>query len=113
MLILAVPLLGCACMQTSPIALRPPARPIETFWLAQAIGDVQRPPPPSTSLQSISLGYVGDAPLSGGMMAGDSVEEGEQQPEDDDDSAMLPALLFRHGSVHIGSGTSTRRRRRR
>jgi hypothetical protein len=102
----------CGCVDAVVLA-PPPRRPIETFWLAQAMGEVQRPPPPSASLQSISLGYVGDAPLTGGMMLGDTEEAGEEpSDDDDDDSAARPTLLFRHGTVHIGANGPRRRRRR-
>lgn len=42
------------------------APPIDDFWLHQAIEERTRPP--LVRPQSISLGYVGDTPLSGGVM---------------------------------------------
>jgi hypothetical protein len=43
-----------------------PAPPVDTFWLQQAIAESTRPPP--RPVRSISLGYIGDAPLTGGVM---------------------------------------------
>ncbi len=44
----------------------PHATPDDSFWLAQAISDANKPParPPR---QTISLGYAGDEPLSGSV----------------------------------------------
>ncbi len=45
----------------------PRASADDSFWLAQAIVEANRPPP--TAFRStVSLGYVGDAPLSNGVM---------------------------------------------
>lgn len=46
-----------------------PQPPVDTFWLQQAIAESRRPPP--RRARSISLGYIGDAPLSGGVMRDD------------------------------------------
>ena len=43
-----------------------PAQPVDTFWLQQAVEESTRPPP--RPVRSISLGYIGDAPLTGGVM---------------------------------------------
>lgn len=43
-----------------------PAPPVDTFWLQQAVEESTRPPP--RPVRSISLGYIGDAPLTGGVM---------------------------------------------
>jgi hypothetical protein len=99
-----------ACAEGVPDPVAPPPRVIEAFWLAQAMGEVERPPPPETSLQSISLGYVGDAPLTGGMMQSDQ-PEADEQPGEDDDSEAAPELLSRRGTLRIGTGTRRRRRR--
>jgi hypothetical protein len=45
----------------------PHATPDDSFWLAQAISDANRPPP-APMRQTISLGYVGDEPLSNSVM---------------------------------------------
>lgn len=47
-------------------ARQDPAPPVDTFWLQQALEESSRPPP--RPVRSISLGYIGDAPLTGGMM---------------------------------------------
>jgi hypothetical protein len=73
--------LGCGCAET-PLEVAtiepwreeaPPiqqnaelAPPADSFWLTQAITEMHKPAPMRP--QSISLGYVGDAPLSGGVM---------------------------------------------
>jgi hypothetical protein len=43
-----------------------PMPPVDTFWLQQAVAESTRPPP--RPVRSISLGYIGDAPLAGGVM---------------------------------------------
>ena len=43
-----------------------PVPPVDTFWLQQAVAESTRPPP--RPVRSISLGYIGDAPLTGGVM---------------------------------------------
>ena len=73
--------LGCGCAETplevmvvEPIREEAPpvqqdaelAPPGDSFWLAQAITEMHKPPP--LRPRSISLGYVGDAPLSGSVM---------------------------------------------
>ncbi len=73
--------LGCGCAETplevlvaEPVSEEAPpvqqnaelAPPGDSFWLAQSITEMQKPPP--LRPRSISLGYVGDAPLSGGVM---------------------------------------------
>ncbi len=40
--------------------------PLDTFWLQQSIAAMREPP--RLPVRSISLGYIGDAPLSGGVM---------------------------------------------
>ena len=40
--------------------------PVDTFWAQEAADIATRPDPPRA--RSISLGYVGDAPLTGGVM---------------------------------------------
>ena len=63
--ILFLPL--CACeVAAEPM---PPITPavVDSFWLTQAMVEANQPPPPPHA-RSISLGYVGDTPLSGGMM---------------------------------------------
>ncbi len=40
--------------------------PVDDFWLHQAIEERTRPP--LVQAQSVSLGYIGDTPLSGGVM---------------------------------------------
>jgi hypothetical protein len=70
LLILAVCLTGCA---ESQLAELPPMQqtnamlpPVDTFWLQQSVAALHEPPP--LPVRSISLGYVGDAPLAGGVM---------------------------------------------
>jgi len=73
--------LGCGCVETpleiaaiEPLREEAPpvqqnaelAPPGDSFWLAQAITEMNKPPPQRA--RSISLGYVGDAPLGGGVM---------------------------------------------
>lgn len=43
-----------------------PMPPVDTFWLQQAVAQSTEPPP--RPVRSISLGYIGDAPLAGGVM---------------------------------------------
>jgi len=43
-----------------------PAPAIDSFWLQEAVAEQTRPPP--RPVRSISLGYIGDAPLTGGVM---------------------------------------------
>ena len=43
-----------------------PVPPVDTFWLQQAVAESTRPPP--RPVHSISLGYIGDGPLTGGVM---------------------------------------------
>jgi hypothetical protein len=70
-LILAVVLCGCA-ETMSPDALPPMQAnaqmypPVDTFWLQQEVAAMREPKP--LPVRSISLGYIGDAPLSGGVM---------------------------------------------
>lgn len=45
------------------VALTPPG---DTFWLAASREEVTRPP--LVRARSISLGYIGDTPLTGGVM---------------------------------------------
>ncbi len=45
------------------VAMQPP---IDTFWLQQEIAAMHEPKP--LPGRSISLGYIGDAPLTGGVM---------------------------------------------
>ncbi len=45
------------------VAMQPP---IDTFWLQQEIAAMREPKP--LPVRSISLGYVGDTPLTGGVM---------------------------------------------
>jgi hypothetical protein len=40
--------------------------PVDTFWVQQTVEEATRPP--VEHARSISLGYVGDTPLSGGVM---------------------------------------------
>ncbi len=57
---------GCVESQLEPahsVAFTPPG---DTFWLQEAREMATRPPPQRA--QSISLGYIGDAPLAGGVM---------------------------------------------
>jgi len=42
------------------------APPGDSFWLAEAVTEARKPPP--ARARSISLGYVGNAPLVGGVM---------------------------------------------
>ena len=45
----------------------PHATPDDSFWLAQAIAEANRPLP-TPIRQTVSLGYIGDEPLSNGVM---------------------------------------------
>ena len=45
------------------VALQPP---IDSFWLQQSIAAMREPP--RLPARSISLGYIGDGPLAGGVM---------------------------------------------
>ncbi len=62
----------CGCVESQRDELPPVeqnaafAPPIDDFWLHQEIEERTRPP--LVRPQSISLGYVGDTPLSGGVM---------------------------------------------
>jgi hypothetical protein len=72
--------LACGCAESrfmvDPVALdgipeeeqraETPAPPIDSFWLQEAVAESTRPPP--RPVHSISLGYVGDTPLTGGVM---------------------------------------------
>jgi hypothetical protein len=51
--------------------------PIDDFWLHQEIEERTRPP--LVRAQSISLGYVGDTPLSGGVMRDTPMPPYQQQ----------------------------------
>jgi hypothetical protein len=51
------------CVESHLVAMQPP---IDTFWLQQEIAAMHEPKP--TPVRSISLGYIGDAPLTGGVM---------------------------------------------
>lgn len=80
----AIALCACVCgcaesplaspsFASTPSIVPPPMQqsaaflpPVDTFWLQQAIAERNRPPP--EPVHSISLGYVGDTPLSGGVM---------------------------------------------
>lgn len=63
-------LLGCA---ESRLEELPPVQqsadllpPVDAFWLRQAVDEATKPP--LEHPRSISLGYVGDTPLTGGVM---------------------------------------------
>jgi len=43
-----------------------PAPAIDSFWLQQAVSEANKPPVQRP--RSISLGYIGDGPLTGGVM---------------------------------------------
>ena len=43
-----------------------PAPAIDSFWLQQAVSEANKPP--LQRPRSISLGYIGDGPLTGGVM---------------------------------------------
>ena len=45
----------------------PHATPDDSFWLAQAIAEANRPPP-TPIRRTVSLGYIGDEPLGSGVM---------------------------------------------
>ena len=47
---------------------------VDTFWLQQAVAESTRPPP--RPVHSISLGYIGDGPLTGGVMRGTPIPWG-------------------------------------
>jgi hypothetical protein len=40
--------------------------PVDTFWLQQSVAQMREPKP--LPVRSISLGYIGDTPLTGGVM---------------------------------------------
>lgn len=55
--------------------------PIDTFWMQQSIAAMREPPP--VPVRSISLGYIGDAPLSGGVMRDTPMPQPQvQQPNE-------------------------------
>jgi hypothetical protein len=53
--------------------------PIDTFWLQQSIAAMREPP--RLPVRSISLGYIGDAPLSGGVMRDTPMPQPQMQME--------------------------------
>jgi hypothetical protein len=65
-------LLLCGCAETTFDVL-PPVQsqnamfpPVDTFWLQQEVAALHQPKP--LPVRSISLGYIGDTPLGGGVM---------------------------------------------
>lgn len=77
-LAIAVAVGGCAEEEEESVPVRAPVRelrcaeipraiPDDSFWLAQAITEANRPPP-APIRQTISLGFAGDEPLSNGVM---------------------------------------------
>lgn len=78
--VVAVCALACGCVESrfmvDPTSLdgipqeqqraEEPEPPVDSFWLEEAIDEQTRPRPHRP--RSISLGYIGDAPLSGGVM---------------------------------------------
>ncbi len=53
--------------------------PIDSFWLQQEIAAMHEPKP--LPVRSISLGYIGDTPLSGGVMRNTPMPVTYMQPE--------------------------------
>jgi hypothetical protein len=74
----------------------PHATPDDSFWLAQAIAEANRPPP-TPIRQTVSLGYIGDEPLSSGVMR-DTPMPARQYP---DPFAQMAAPFT---TDHYGSG---------
>lgn len=56
----------CGCAETELEARHMVVAPADTFWLQESRDEVTRPP--LEHARSISLGYIGDGPLSGGVM---------------------------------------------
>ena len=77
-------LLVCGCAETTSLSVLPPMQsqnamfpPVDTFWLQQEVAQMREPKP--LPVRSISLGYIGDAPLTGGVMSGPQEEQQQQQ----------------------------------
>jgi len=61
------------------VAMQPPDSFFgDTFWLQQSIAAMREPP--RLPVRSISLGYIGDTPLSGGVMRDTPMQPAQQQP---------------------------------
>jgi len=74
----------CGCAETLPPEVLPPMQaengmfpPVDTFWLQQEVAQMREPKP--LPVRSISLGYIGDTPLAGGVMRDPPIEQ-QQQP---------------------------------
>ena len=72
---IAMALCVCGCAETTSLDALPPMQaqsamfpPVDTFWLQQEVAQMREPKP--LPVRSISLGYIGDAPLTGGVMNG-------------------------------------------
>jgi len=70
-----IALLLCGCAETTSLEALPPVQaqnnmfpPVDTFWLQQEVAQMREPKP--APVRSISLGYIGDTPLTGGVMNG-------------------------------------------
>jgi len=68
LILLAACTFGCVESQLEPRMQAAPPQPqiVDTFWLQQSIAAMHQPPP--APVRSISLGYIGDTPLTGGVM---------------------------------------------
>jgi hypothetical protein len=80
------------CVESESIA---PVRAIDlprvndTFWLEQAVAQRQAEQDPPARARSISLGYIGDDPLAGGVMR-DTPMPYVNSPSYFDDAMMAP-----------------------
>ena len=68
-----IALVLCGCAETTSLDALPPVQaqnamfpPVDTFWLQQEVAQMREPKP--LPVRSISLGYIGDTPLTGGVM---------------------------------------------
>jgi hypothetical protein len=73
--VIAMFLFVCGCAEQTSLDALPPMQaqnamfpPVDTFWLQQEVAHMREPRP--LPVRSISLGYIGDTPLTGGMMNG-------------------------------------------
>jgi hypothetical protein len=89
----------CGCVPT-PIEVAPPR--LSTFGLAEAMAESQRPEGPARTLESVSLGYVGDAPLAGGIMADSPPPDDMQAAEEAEEELAPPFFIARRGTIRIG-----------
>jgi len=71
----ALLLFVCGCAESTSLEALPPMQaqnamfpPVDTFWLQQEVAQMRAPKP--LPVRSISLGYIGDAPLTNGVMNG-------------------------------------------